>query len=61
MPFIMPPPEWITDFLEKKAPWWLEEGSYPIELVEVYEDRRVAQVRRCGYIYTLIPELWAIR
>lgn len=53
-------PAWIREFLEKKAPWWLEEGAYPLEVVEVFENRRIAQVKRAGFLYTLIPELFAI-
>jgi hypothetical protein len=50
-------PAWITEFLEKKAPWWLE---CPLEVVTVYEDRKIAQVKKDGHLYTLVPERYAI-
>lgn len=54
-------PPWVEEFLEKKAPWWLEGLSDYLKVLEVYEDRKIARVEKDGHIYTLIPELFAIR
>jgi len=61
MAFVLDPPKWVTEFLEKKAPWWLEEGSSPLEIVAIYDDMKIAQVRRCGFVYTLVSETFSIR
>lgn len=53
-------PEWITEFLKKKAPWWLDEGGDVLEVVFVEPQRRIARVKKGQFTYTLIPELFRI-
>jgi hypothetical protein len=53
-------PEWIREFLEKKAPWWLEGGDDYLEVVSVDENRRTARVKKDGFTYTLDVHRFAI-
>lgn len=50
-------PSWIREFLEIKAPWWLEEGADPLDVVFIDQNRRIARVRKSRFTYTLLPEL----
>jgi hypothetical protein len=53
-------PSWVREFLEKKAPWWLEGDGQFLEVTIVDSNRRIAQVQRFGFTYTLIPERFQI-
>jgi hypothetical protein len=53
-------PAWVREFLEIKAPWWLEGSSSGLKVLEIYEDLKIARVEKDGHIYTLIPELHTI-
>ena len=53
-------PSWIREFLESKAPWWLEEGADPLTVLSVDVNRRIAQVSKGDHIYTLLPAYYAI-
>ena len=50
-------PDWIREFLEKKAPWWLK---CELKITVIDENRRLAKVVKDGFTYTLIPEQWRI-
>lgn len=50
-------PDWVREFLEKKAPWWLEGEAGYLEVTVVDRHRRIANVLKDGHVYTLIPEL----
>lgn len=52
-------PEWVSDFLKVKAPWWLE-GENKLAVTIIDENRKIAQVLREGRTYTLIAERFQI-